>query len=204
MTTQIWQYLDFLGVAIFAITGGLVAARLRQDFIAFLFFSVVTGMGGGTLRDLILDAPVFWVVNGDYLLVCAAAAVFMWFCAEWVEQWGQPLRWLDALGISAYTVMGAAKALDLGHPSTVAVLMGLSSATFGGITRDVIAGEPSALLQREIYLAAAFTGALIYVVLEIYTSQTLVAAICGSLGAFILRAGAIAYGWTLPSYKSKN
>ncbi|WP_068311463.1 trimeric intracellular cation channel family protein [Polycladidibacter hongkongensis] len=196
----LWQYLDYLGVIIFAVTGGLVAARLRQDFIAFLFFCAITGIGGGTLRDLLLGVPVFWVENSSYLALCTAVAAVMWFTAEWVEARGRPLRWLDAAGISAYTVMGAAKALSLGHSASVAVLMGVSTATFGGITRDVIAGQPSALLQREIYLAAAFAGATTYVTLIYIFDAQFIAVSCGALAAFTLRAGAIAYGWSWPSY----
>ncbi|GHB25042.1 membrane protein [Pseudovibrio japonicus] len=200
MPSEIWQYLDFLGVAVFAATGGLVAARLRQDFIAFLFFCLLTGIGGGTLRDLLLNVPVFWTVNETYLYVCFVVSIAMWFFAHKVEAWGRPLRWLDAIGIAAYSVMGAAKALSLGDNVAVAVLMGVASATFGGILRDVIAGQPSALLQREIYLAAAFAGAITYTATLMTTGDSNLAAGLGFAMALILRGGAIARDWYLPSY----
>jgi len=129
MYPELWQYLDFLGVAVFAVTGGLVAARLRQDFIAFLFFCAFTGIGGGTLRDTLLDVPVFWIGNESYLYVCLAVSIIMWFFAHKVEAWGRPVRWLDAVGVAAYSVMGAAKALAFNDNAAVAVLVQLTHVT---------------------------------------------------------------------------
>ncbi|SFT82298.1 Uncharacterized membrane protein YeiH [Pseudovibrio denitrificans] len=200
MHSEIWQYLDFLGVAVFAVTGGLVAARLRQDFIAFLFFCSLTGIGGGTLRDTLLDVPVFWIEDESYLYVCLIVSIGMWFFAHRVEAWGRPLRWLDAVGVAAYSVMGAAKAISLGDTAAIAVLMGVASATFGGILRDIIAGQPSALLQREIYLAAALAGATTYTAVLMVTGGSNLAAALGFAVAMILRGGAIAKDWHLPSY----
>ncbi|KZL19390.1 hypothetical protein PsAD2_02146 [Pseudovibrio axinellae] len=200
MHSELWQYLDFIGVAVFATTGGLVAARLRQDFIAFLFFCSLTGIGGGTLRDTLLDVPVFWVENESYLYVCLTVSIAMWFFAHKVEGWGRPLRWLDAIGMASYSVMGAAKAISLNDSAAVAVLMGVATATFGGILRDIIAGQPSALLQREIYLAAAFAGAITYTVLLLTTGESNLAVALGFAMAMALRGGAIAWDWYLPSY----
>ncbi len=200
MQSEVWQYLDFLGVAVFAATGGLVAARLRQDFIAFLFFCSLTGIGGGTLRDTLLDVPVFWTENESYLYVCLTVTVVMWFFAHKVEKWGRPLRWLDAVGIAAYSVMGAAKAISIGDNAAVAVLMGVATATFGGILRDIIAGQPSALLQREIYLAATFAGSITYVTILLSFGDSNFAAAFGFTMAMALRGGAIAWDWHLPSY----
>lgn len=99
------QVLDYLGVAVFAVTGAIVASRKGMDFIAFLFFATMTGVGGGTLRDVLLGVPVFWTRSEGYLLVCVGVSVLMWFAAHVVEGWGKPLRWADAVGLSAYCVM---------------------------------------------------------------------------------------------------
>ncbi len=198
---MLFQVLDYLGVAVFAISGAIVASRKGMDFIAFLFFATVTGMGGGTLRDLLLGVPVFWIGSEAYLLVCLAVSGLMWFFAHQVERVGKPLRWADAIGISAYSVMGAAKALSVGDTALVAVLMGVSTATFGGIIRDVIAGEPSAIVKSEIYVSAAFAGAGSYVLLVALGADIWLAAIAGASLAFCLRGGAIQFGWTLPGYK---
>lgn len=194
------QVLDFLGVAVFAITGAIAASRLRLDPLAFVFFAVFTGIGGGTLRDLLLDAPVFWVENQIYLIVCVVIGLAMWPLAALVERLSKPLRWADAIGLAAYSVLGAAKALSLGHASVVAILMGVATATFGGILRDLIAGTPSALLKREIYITAAFAGAGGYVVLSLAGVPGWPAAFGGFAIALVMRGGAILRDWSLPSY----
>lgn len=198
------QFLDYVGVAVFAISGAIVASRRQLDFIAFLFFATLTGIGGGTLRDLILGVPVFWIDSEGYVLVCLGVSVAMWFFAARVERFGKPLRWADAVGLSAYSVMGAAKALAVGDTALVAVLMGVATATFGGILRDTIAGEPSAITKPEIYVGAAFAGAGTYVALAMVGVDGWGAAAAAMLLALVLRGGAIARGWTLPGYGSKR
>ncbi|MBO9420269.1 trimeric intracellular cation channel family protein [Labrenzia sp. R4_2] len=194
------QLLDYLGVAVFAVTGGIVASRKQLDFIAFLFFATLTGIGGGTLRDLLLGVPVFWVVNEAYLVVCLIVSVFLWFFAHWIERFNKPLRWADAVGVSAYSVMGAAKALNVGDTLLVAVLMGVSTATFGGVLRDTLAQEPSSIVKPEIYVSAAFAGAGSYVLLAQVGVVPWAAAILAGSVAMLLRGGAILYGWSLPGY----
>ncbi|MEP0234654.1 MAG: trimeric intracellular cation channel family protein [Parasphingorhabdus sp.] len=199
------QLLDYLGVGVFAIAGSIVASRKGLDFIAFLFFATVTGIGGGTLRDLLLGVPVFWIKSDGYLLVCLGVSVLMWFFAHIVEGFGKPLRWADAIGMAAYSVMGAAKALSIGDTAFVAVAMGVATATFGGVLRDVVAGEPSAIVKQEVYVSAAFAGAGIYVVLTYLGLGNWYAAAVAALLALCLRGGAIEFGWSLPGYsKSTN
>ncbi|MES0810193.1 trimeric intracellular cation channel family protein [Roseibium sp. SCPC15] len=195
------QYLDYLGVAVFAVTGGIVASRKQLDFVAFLFFATLTGIGGGTLRDLLLGVPVFWVENEGYLFVCVIISIIVWFFAHQIEKLNKPLRWADAIGIAAYSVMGAAKAMSVGDTVLVAVLMGVSTATFGGILRDTIARDPSTIVKSEIYVTAAFAGAGSFVVLaHLGLPQVMAAAIAAAI-ALLLRGGAILYGWTLPGYR---
>ncbi|MES0883207.1 trimeric intracellular cation channel family protein [Roseibium sp. SCP14] len=196
------QYLDYLGVAVFAVTGGIVASRKQLDFIAFLFFATLTGIGGGTLRDLLLGVPVFWVENEGYLFVCVIISIVVWFFAHLIEKLNKPLRWADAIGIAAYSVMGAAKAMSVGDTVLVAVLMGVSTATFGGILRDTIARDPSTIVKSEIYVTAAFAGAGSFVVLAHLGLPQIVAAAIAAAIALLLRGGAILYGWTLPGYRS--
>ncbi len=149
--------LDYAGVAVFAATGALAASRKQLDIIGFLFLASVTGIGGGTFRDLILGAPVFWVANPAYVLVSAAIGVLVFFTAHLVESRYKLLLWLDAVGLAAYAVMGAAKGMAATGSPTVAIVTGMLTATFGGILRDIIAGEPSVLLRPEIYVTAAMT-----------------------------------------------
>ncbi len=199
---NVLMVLDYVGVAVFAVTGAIVASRKGMDFIAFLFFATMTGVGGGTLRDLILGVPVFWTKSEGYLLVCFGVSVLMWFGAHIVEGWGKPLRWADAIGLAAYCVMGAAKSMAVDHMPVVSVLLGASTATFGGILRDVVAGDPTAIAKPEIYVTAAFTGAAVFVVLTLVGFSLWPAALIGALAAFIIRGGAILRGWTLPGYSA--
>src|ERR1700756_4294682 len=130
--------LDYAAVAVFGATGALAAARRKHDIVTFAFFAAVTGVGGGTLRDLLIGARVFWVGRPTYLVVCLAAALAVWIFG-WGRGGGRVLNWLDALGMAAYAVVGALKALSLGAPPLSAVVMGVLTSTFGGIIRDVLA-----------------------------------------------------------------
>lgn len=193
--------LDYLGVGLFALTGALAAARNRHDIIAFIAFAILTGLGGGTLRDLLIGVPVFWVHASGYLFVCVGAAVLVWTVGE--RPWrSSALDWFDAAGLAAYAVLGAAKALNLGVAPTVAVVMGVLTASFGGILRDLFAGQPSALLRREIYISAAVLAALIFVTATSMGAASGVAAVIAFVAGLALRGGAIAFHWTLPGFEA--
>ncbi|MBV9046369.1 MAG: trimeric intracellular cation channel family protein [Alphaproteobacteria bacterium] len=193
--------LDYIGVAVFAVTGALAAARSRHDVVTFAAFAIMTGIGGGTLRDLLIGVPVFWVHGSGYLYlyVCLLAALAVWVVGE--RPWRtKALDWFDAVGLAAYAVLGAAKALEAGVAPPVAVVMGTLTATFGGIMRDTLAGQPSALLKREIYITAAVLAAIVYVAAVTFGLDARIAGAIAFLGGFAVRAGAIARGWTLPGF----
>lgn len=194
---SIFLSLDYVGVMIFAISGALVAARKRQDLVTCVFFAGMTGMGGGTIRDLLIGAPVFWVGHSWFVAICILAAVLVWIFRT--EQWpGKPLRWLDAMGMSAYCAFGSLKALSYGIDPVPAAVMGVITSTLGGILRDVVAGHPSVLMQREIYVTAAILGAGTTVLAATLGANGLVAGLLGGGIALIIRSGAILRGWKLP------
>jgi uncharacterized membrane protein YeiH len=196
--------LDYAGVAVFAATGALAASRRQVDLIGFIFLAIVTGVGGGTLRDLILgETPVFWVEQPAYLIVATATAVIVYFTAHLVWSRFLWLLWLDAVGLSAYCVIGAAKGLALGVPAPIAVVTGVMTATFGGILRDIVAGEPSVLMRREIYVTAALVGASLFVVLQVFGAPSVPATIASALAAFAARGGALHFGWEFPVYRAR-
>ncbi|MGE0502738.1 MAG: trimeric intracellular cation channel family protein [Rhizobiaceae bacterium] len=194
---------DYAGVAVFAATGALAASRKQLDIIGFLFLAAVTGIGGGTFRDLIIGVPVFWVANPAYIVVCAAIAIGTFFTAHLVESRYKLLLWLDAVGLSAYGVMGAAKGLAATGSPTVAVVMGVLTATFGGILRDLLSHEPSVLLRPEVYVTAALAGAATFTVLDVGGFPTLAAAIIAFCTAFVIRGGALKFGWSFPTYRGR-
>jgi uncharacterized membrane protein YeiH len=198
------QLLDYAGVAVFAATGALAASRKQIDLIGFIFLAIITGVGGGTVRDVILgQTPVFWVTEPAFLMVAAATAVIVYFTAHRVWSRYLWLLWLDAIGLSAYCVIGAAKGLALDIPAPIAVVTGVMTATFGGILRDIVAGEPSVLMRREIYVTAALIGASLYVVLQLLAVPSLPATLASALAAFAVRGGALHFGWEFPVYRAR-
>ncbi|MBL8547906.1 MAG: trimeric intracellular cation channel family protein [Hyphomonadaceae bacterium] len=193
---------DYAGVTVFALTGALAAARDRHDIVTFWFFAVVTGIGGGTLRDLLIGAPVFWIGDATYLGIGLLAAIAVWLAAPRIERL-KTLIWLDAIGLGAYAVIGAAKALAFDVGPFVAVAMGVLTACFGGVIRDVLAVQPSALLKREITISAALLAAGGFVALTYLGIPPVWAGVAGAVAGFGLRAGAIHYGWALPAFGEK-
>lgn len=197
------SFLDYAGVTLFAVTGALAASRKQLDIVGFLFLATVTGIGGGTVRDLIIGAPVFWVQQHAHIVGCVLAATVTFFTAHLLESRYRWLLWLDAMALAAYGVFGAYKGLVATGSPVVAVAMGMLTGTFGGILRDVLAGEPSALLRKEIYITAAMLGAGVFVLAYTAGLARPYAAGLGFVAAFGIRGGALAFGWTLPAYKSR-
>ena len=194
--------LDYFGIAVFAISGALLAAEKRQTLVTFIFFAVVTGVGGGMLRDLLIGAPVFWVRTNATLLICIGAALLVWLTSRrWFA--GQALLWFDAAGLAAYSTYGAAKALGFGVAPVPAFAMGVMTACVGGIIRDVLAGEPSILMRPELYVTAAALAAGLFVGLTLAGAPMLLAAAVAIAAGFALRGTAIARGWSLPAYQEK-
>lgn len=195
--------LDYAGVAVFAATGALAASRKQLDIIGFLFLAGVTGIGGGTLRDIVLGVQVFWVANSAYVLVTTAVAALIFFTAHLVESRYRLLLWLDAIGLSAYAVMGAAKGLAATGSPVIAIVTGMLTATFGGVLRDLLSGEPSVLMRPEIYVTAAMAGAAMFTAFSLTGFATDISLAAGFLLAFAVRGGALHYGWMVPPYKAR-
>lgn len=196
--------LNYAGVVVFAAAGALAASRKQLDIIGFLFFAAITGVGGGTLRDLILGRlPVFWVNEPAYILVCVATGILVFFTAHLVEWRYKLLLWLDAIGLAAYSVMGALLGLEASGSPIIAVVTGMLTATCGGVLRDILADEPSVLLRPEIYISAALAGAGIFVFFQALGMPLYASAAAGFAVAFALRGGALYYGWTIPRYRPR-
>lgn len=202
-TSLLLSWLDLLGIAVFAASGALAAAKLRQTLVTFAFFALVTGVGGGTVRDLLIDAPIFWVQDWRFAAACMATAGLVWLTPTnfWNER---ALDWFDAVGIAIYSVFGAWKSLSLGVPMLPAMMMGVITACVGGIIRDMLTGEPSILLKPEIYVTAAALASGLFVLLLWAGLPLLVAATISAAAGFALRAMAIWKGWAIPAYRAQN
>ena len=200
---QIPAVLDLAGTAVFALTGALLAAQMRQTFVTMAFFALVTGVGGGSVRDLLIGAPVFWVRDPWVAPVCLATALIAWFTPRrWWE--GKLLDYADAAGLAAYAVLGTAKALAFGVAPVAAVLMGVITGCVGGVIRDVLAGRPSIIIRPEIYVtAAALASALCAGAAGLGLPRELGWTLA-ALAGFALRASAIHYGLALPAYRREE
>jgi uncharacterized membrane protein YeiH len=199
-TQTLIRLLDLAGIGVFALSGALMAVRLRQTLVTACFFALVTGVGGGSVRDLLIGAPVFWVQDGAIAAVCIAIALTVWLTPErWWQ--GHLLEWADAVGLAAYAVFGTAKALAWGVPPVPALMMGVITGCVGGTIRDILAGVPSIIMRPELYVTAAALASGLYLVLLWLGLGTAVAAIAGAGAGFILRGAAIRWSLALPAYK---
>ncbi|MFD1341010.1 trimeric intracellular cation channel family protein [Litorisediminicola beolgyonensis] len=200
---MLFQVLDYLSVLVFALTGALVASRAQLDVVGFAFFAALTGVGGGTLRDVLLDRnPVFWIADPWYLAVAAGAAVAVFFFAHRLESRYDALQWLDAAALAVAVSAGSGIAASLGEPWPIVVVMGMVTGCMGGLTRDVVANEvPMVLRQGELYVTCAFAGSCVTAALDVFPAA--LAALACAATVFGLRAGSLALGWRLPVYKAQ-
>jgi uncharacterized membrane protein YeiH len=198
--------LDLAAVFVFALTGGLVASRAQLDLVGFLFLACLTGIGGGTLRDLVLGrAPVFWVGSPHYLGVACLAAVLVFFTAHLLESRYRALLWIDALALSVATAAGVTIAREAGASWPIILVMGVATGTFGGMMRDVVANEiPMVLRQGELYVSACLGGAALGVLLLwLLPAAEAVSLLATAAATFALRAGSFLFGWRLPVYRPR-
>lgn len=202
--SQAIVWLDVFGVAVFALSGALEASRRQMDLIGFMLIASVTGIGGGTIRDLLLGVtPVFWVTSPHFIMLTVAVAVIVFFTAHIFESRFKVLLWADALGLAVAAVIGTEKAVRMGAPAIVVVMMGVMTATFGGVVRDILCNEVPLILRKEIYATAAALGSGVYLLLSaLGVSQPLVV-VGACVAAFALRAVAIIKHWSLPVYKAR-
>ena len=201
---QIVGWVSTIGVAVFALSGAIYAAEREMDILGFILIGTVTGVGGGTFRDLLLDVPVFWVEQPFYVYLCAVAAVLAYFAASQFRLRRRWMLWLDAAGLAAFAVMGTQISLTHGAAPVIAIVTGVMSATFGGVIRDVLCAETLTLTQPEMYVTCAVFGSGLYIVVTMAGLDPSVAVGLAFIATFSLRMAAIVYGLCLPRYKSKQ
>ncbi|MFW5835231.1 MAG: trimeric intracellular cation channel family protein [Pseudomonadota bacterium] len=187
----------YVGDVVFAVTGALVALRLRMDVVGFVLMGVLTGIGGGTMRDLLLARPVWWVDAPLELLLCAGTALAVFALAH-LRPPGRALQrrtlvWADALGLATFAVVGCHIALDHGAPFVVAVAMGMITATGGGVLRDVVANRQPLITQGQLYATAALVGASTYALLDPLALPGPLREALAFWAGFLLRAVAIRF-----------
>ena len=199
--TQLLFWLDIFGIVVFAISGALMAGRYKLDPFGVVVLSAVTAIGGGTIRDVILQTPVFWVVKPYYLIVILITALLTILLIRQPKL--IPKRFLliaDAFGLALFAVVGTEKAISLGAPPLVAVVMGTITGVAGGMIRDVLCNVIPMILRQEIYATAAIFGGVIYVALQHLGTPEHIAVISGIFGALMLRLAGIYWKVSLPAF----
>jgi uncharacterized membrane protein YeiH len=196
--------LDYASVLVFALAGALAASRSQLDIVGFIFIACLTAVGGGTLRDTILNREVFWVADPVVLGVASLAAVIVFFTAHLLESRYRALLWFDAFALAVAVPAGVAVAVAEGQGWPVVLVMGMITGCMGGLMRDVVCNEvPLVLKQGELYVTCAFAGALGAVLAGHFGLSTGAGLVICAGVVFILRAGSIAFGWRLPVYRSQ-
>jgi len=193
--------LSFVGVGVFAASGALAAGRKGFDLLGVLVIAAVTAIGGGTLRDLLLDRhPVFWIADtSQFWAVLVGAAVTLTYVRLVAEPPGTSLLIADALGLALFTISGAQLAEERSVPAVVVVIMGTFTGAAGGLLRDVLSGEIPLILRRgELYATAAIVGATAYLLLEAAGVNRTTSAVLGMIAVAALRFAAIAWNLRLP------
>ena len=192
-------FLDYLGTAVFAITGALVAARLRMDVFGMLVVAFVTAVGGGTIRDLVLGfRPVFWVAQPEYVVIIVLAAIAAFAMLRLFARPSRLLLGLDALGLAVFTVLGCQRTLQVTDSLPIVVMMGIMSGSAGGIIRDVLCGKVPVIFRSELYATAALIGGVIFVLMTWGNIQQDIVTLVAATAVLAVRLAALRWHLTLP------
>jgi uncharacterized membrane protein YeiH len=202
-TFSLLDALDYASVLVFALTGALAASRSQLDIVGFVFIACLTAVGGGTLRDTILNREVFWLADPVTLAVATLAAGLVFFTAHLLESRYRALLWFDAAALAVAVPAGVAVALAEGQGWPIVLVMGMITGCMGGLLRDVVCNEvPLILKQGELYATCALAGSFCVVLCGWAGLGQGPALILCAIVVFTLRAGSIALGWRLPVYRS--
>jgi uncharacterized membrane protein YeiH len=202
---ELIYFFDLFGVAIFAITGSLAAGKKHMDLFGVVVLATVTALGGGTVRDMILDiGPAFWVTNPTYLVVVVISAITTFLVVRIKKLPTKALIVADAIGLAVFTIVGTEKAINAGMSGSISVVMGVTTGVFGGMVRDVLSGEIPLILRREIYATASLCGAIVFYVIFVTFEFEILAVVTSFFVILVLRLAAIKWKISLPVLFQKN
>ena len=200
-TAAVLAALNIIGLFVFAVSGALTALRNDMDLFGVALIAFVTGVGGGTIRDVLLGVfPVWWIAAPSAVAICLAGAAAAVLAQPLFASRLKALIWADAMGLAVFAILGAQAALAAEAPAVIAIFMGAVTATFGGVVRDVLLNEPPLILKQEIYATAALIGAGVYVGLHAVGVDAGIGAPLAALAAFMIRAAAILFNIPSPKY----
>lgn len=194
-----WIYVfDLLGTLVFAISGVLIAIEKKFDLVGSIIIGAATGVGGGTLRDVLIgETPVSWMKDLNYLIMIVVAVLLSYLFKNRVSKLRKGMFLFDTLGIGLFTILGLQKTLGIGLSIPIALLMGIVSAVFGGVIRDVLTNEIPFIFRKEIYASACLIGGIVFVGLEHINSLTTLNMFLSMLSVIVIRYLSVKKGWSL-------
>lgn len=198
------QIIDFIGTFAFAISGIRLASAKQFDWFGAYVVGAATAIGGGTLRDLMLDVPVFWMHDGVYLTCTAIALLWVILFRKYTINMHITFFIFDAIGLALFTVVGIQKSVDCGLPIWVGIVMGTMTGVAGGIIRDVLINEVPLIFRKEIYAMACVVGGLAFGLCNILDMPTMVTHLTCGISVFLTRVLAVKYQICLPTLKPEE
>jgi uncharacterized membrane protein YeiH len=200
---SIISILDYIGVFVFAMSGILTASNKKLDLFGGFIIAFVTALGGGTLRDLLLNVEIGWIVETKYIYIVLGGAFFALLFKKVTQKMSKTIFLFDTIGISLFTILGVQKALTLNAPVEVAVMFGVMTATFGGVIRDILCTEIPLIFRKEIYATACFVGAITYVSLNYFGVNDIINTIASGAIIITIRTIAVVKKLSLPLINEK-
>lgn len=193
--------IELLGTIAFAISGIRLAAAKRFDWFGAYVVGLVTAIGGGTMRDVLLDVPVFWMLSFRYLGVTGIALMAVIIFRQFLVKGMRTLFIFDAIGLALFVVVGIQKTLAVGYPMWVAIVMGIITGSFGGIIRDILINDEPLFFRKDIYATACLAGGLVYYLVQLTGAPLWLPQSACAVVIVGLRVLAVHYGWSLPILK---
>lgn len=201
MEPFVTNILDFVGTFAFAISGIRLASRKQIDWFGAYLIGLVTAIGGGTVRDLLLDVTPFWMLDSRYFLTTGVALVVTFLFKEKITKWANTLYLFDAIGLGLFTVVGISKSIEAGLPFWVCIAMGTITGAIGGVIRDVLLNDVPLLLRRDIYAMACVIGGIIYFACIYFNLSIPITEIVAASTIIVVRIVALKYHIHLPLFK---
>lgn len=196
--------IEVLGTLAFGVSGVRLAAKKHFDWFGAYTIGVITAIGGGTIRDLLLDGPVFWMQTWLYLAVTGISFLIVILFKRVLTSDSRSLFMFDAVGLTLFVITGIQKSLAFGYPMWVAIIMGMITGSFGGILRDVLINEEPLFFRKDIYATACIAGGIVYWLVSIWGGSVILQQLLCALTILFLRWGALRYGWHLPEMRERE
>ncbi|MDE6860437.1 MAG: trimeric intracellular cation channel family protein [Duncaniella sp.] len=196
--------IEVLGTLAFGVSGVRLAAKKRFDWFGAYTIGVITAIGGGTIRDVLLDAPVFWMQTWWYLAVTGLSFLTVILFTRVLTSDSRSLFMFDAVGLTLFVITGIQKSLTFGYPMWVAIIMGMITGSFGGILRDVLINEEPLFFRKDIYATACIAGGVVYWITALLGGSPIFQQLLCALTILFLRWGALRYGWHLPEMRERT